>query len=208
MDRPRTGPAVLIRGLGWDIGLPVAAYYALHLLGASDWVALLAGSLAAGVRILWMAVRDRTWNLFATVMISIFGIGLALAFIGGDPRFLLLKGSILTGTIALCFLVSTALGRPLTLAATQSWNPDQAAAIAGEYRTNPAVRRGHRTSSLVWGFGLLAEAIIRIPLIYLLPISVMVGLSTVLTVAAFLLLTSWNVRYIRRRRAAAATVAA
>jgi len=32
----------LLRGLAWDVGLPVATYYALHLLGVSDWVALLA----------------------------------------------------------------------------------------------------------------------------------------------------------------------
>ena len=34
----------LLRGLAWDVGLPVATYYALHLLGVSDWVALLAST--------------------------------------------------------------------------------------------------------------------------------------------------------------------
>jgi hypothetical protein len=204
MDTPRTGPTTLLRNLGWDIGVPVVTYYALHFLGASDWMALLAGSLAAGVRIVWPALRDRTLNLFAAVMLGTFLIGLALAFVSGDPRFLLLKGSVVTGSIALGFLVSTALGRPLTLAASQAWNPDHAAAIAAEHRTDPRVRRGHRTCSLVWGFGLLAEALIRIPLIYLLPISVMVGLSTVLMVAAFVLLTGWTVGYLRRHRSTAA----
>jgi hypothetical protein len=204
-DLPRTGPATLLRNLGWDVGLPVVTYYALHFLGASDWMALLAGSLAAGTRIVWPAVRDRTLNLFASVMLATFLIGLALAFVSGDPRFLLLKGSIVTGSIALGFLVSTALGRPLTLAASQAWNPAHAAAIAAEYRDDPRVRRGHRTCSLVWGCGLLAEALIRIPLIYLLPISVMVGLSTALTVTAFVLLTAWMIGYLRRHRARGAS---
>ena len=31
------GPLVMLRGLALDVGLPVLAYYVLHLLGASDW---------------------------------------------------------------------------------------------------------------------------------------------------------------------------
>jgi hypothetical protein len=50
------------------------------------------------VRIGWAAVRDRSLNLFATVMLLVFGIGLALAFMSGDARFLLLKGSIVTAS--------------------------------------------------------------------------------------------------------------
>ena len=40
-----------LRGLAWDVGLPVVTYYALHLLGATDWVALLASALVAGLRL-------------------------------------------------------------------------------------------------------------------------------------------------------------
>ena len=83
-------------------------------------MALLAGTLAAGVRIVWVAARDRTWNAFATVMLVSFLVGLGLALVSGDPRFLLLKDSVLTGTIGICFLVSTAVGRPLTLAAARA----------------------------------------------------------------------------------------
>jgi hypothetical protein len=203
METPHTGLATMIRGLGWDIGLPLVAYYALHFAGVSDWVALLAGTVAAGLRIVVVALRDRSWNLFATVILVSFAIGLALAFAAGDPRFLLLKSSFVTGSVALCFLVTTAIGRPLTLAASQMWNPDHAEAIAASYETDPRVRRGHRICSLVWGFGLLAEALIRVPLIYLLPVSVMAALSEAMAVAAFGLLIVWTLRYIRRLRAAA-----
>jgi len=40
----------MIRGLAWDVGLPLSAYYLLHLVGATDWVALLAGTLARVLR--------------------------------------------------------------------------------------------------------------------------------------------------------------
>jgi hypothetical protein len=192
---------VMLRGLGWDVGLPVLVYYVLHLLGASDWVALLASTLAAGARTVWTAVRQRTLNPFATLMLLVFGLGLAFALISGDPRFLLLKASVATTAVGLAFLVAAARGRrPLTLAAQQSWTPDQAAELAEQYRTDPEVRRWHRLVSTVWGVGLIVEAVLRVPLVYLLPVSVMVGVSATMAVLTFGGLTLWTVRYAARAR--------
>jgi hypothetical protein len=81
------------------------------------------------------------------------------------------------------------------LAAEQSWTPSRAREIAEEYLTDPQVRRGHRVSSTVWGTVLLAEAAVRVPLVYLLPINVMVGLSTALLVITIGGLITWNARY-------------
>jgi hypothetical protein len=49
---------MMVRGLAWDVGLPVVTYYALHLFGVSDWVALLASTLVAAARIGWVAIRS------------------------------------------------------------------------------------------------------------------------------------------------------
>jgi hypothetical protein len=188
---------MVARGLAWDVGLPVVTYYALHLLGVSNWVALLASTSVAAARI----VRDRSLNPFAAVMLIVFGLGLLLSFVSGDPRFLLVKESFVTGAIGLTFLVTAAVGRrPLTLAAQQSWEPADAAELMREYRANPRVRRGHRFSSTVWGAVLLAEAAIRVPLVYLLPIDVMVGVSTAMMVAVIAGLVVWNARWVARAR--------
>ena len=40
----------------------------------------------------------------------------------------------------------------------------------------------YTVSSAVWGTGLLVEAAVRVPLVYLLPISVMVGVSEAMMV--------------------------
>src|SRR5690242_7845016 len=95
------GPLTMLRGLALDVGLPVLAYYALHLLGASDWVALLAASAIAAVRVVWSAVRARTLNVFATVMLAVYGAGFLMAFVTGDPRTLLLRNSLITGTVGI-----------------------------------------------------------------------------------------------------------
>jgi hypothetical protein len=192
----------MLRGMAWDVALPVTTYYALHLLGASDWLALLASTLVAGVRIVWGAVRQRALNPFATVMLLVFGIGLLLTFVSGDPRFLLVKESFVTGAVGLTFLVTGLRGRrPLTLAAQQSWNPGEADELAEEYRTDVDVRRGHRFVSTVWGVVLIIEAALRVPLVYLIPPSVMVGVSTGMAIAAFGGLTIWTMRYTARAQA-------
>jgi hypothetical protein len=179
-------------GLLWDVGAPLVAYYALRLLGASEWVALLVATLAAGVRLVWVAVRARQVTWFAAVMLAVFGLGLALAFVGGDARFLLVKDSFGTALVGLVFLASLLGGKPLTLSAFQTSQPWKAREMEEFYRTIPPVRHTFRLSAVVWGVGLLLEAIVRIPLIYLLPIDVMVGVSTAMMVAVIVGLSLWN----------------
>ena len=122
-------------------------------------MALLASTVVAGLRVILVAVRQRTLNPFATVMLLVFGIGLLLTFVSGNPRFLLVKESFVTGGVGLTFLITAWHGRrPLTLAAQQSWQPQRAAELAAAYRDDPDVRRGYRFVSTVWGVGLLLEA--------------------------------------------------
>jgi hypothetical protein len=197
-DVEQLSARAMLRGLGWDVGVPLVGYYALHLLGVADWPALLVATALAGVRIVWVAVRERSLNLFASVMLVVFGLGLLLALVSGDARFLLLKNSIVTGAVGLVFLATVLWGTPLSLAASQSFQPARRAEIRHDYDMDPLVRRGHRVSSSVWGVVLLLESLIRIPLVYLLPISVMVGLGEAMTVVAFAGLITWNLWYVRR----------
>ena len=194
----------MLRGLGWDVGLPPVGYYALHAR------ALLTATGLAAVRIVWVAVRERSLNLFATVMLVVFGIGVLLALVSGDARFLLLKNSIVTGAVGLVFLATVLWGGPLSLAASQSFQPERREQLRHEYDTDPLVRHGHRLSSTVWGVVLLVEALVRVPLVYTLPVSVMVGVGEAMSIAAFAGLISWNLWYVRRvtaREAAARAVA-
>ncbi|MEV6342067.1 VC0807 family protein [Actinoplanes sp. NPDC051851] len=191
------GMTAMIRSLAYDLGLPVITYYGLHALGASDSAALFAGTIAAGLRLAWSAIRTRTLNHFSSIMAAVFGVGLLFTLLTGDPRFLLIKHSVMSAVIGILFVVTALRGsKPLTLSAQQSFAPAKAAELAQAYATTPRIRHGHRVASLVWGAGLLTEAALRIVLVYLLPVSVMVGLSTILTITTFTLLIAWNARYI------------
>jgi hypothetical protein len=188
----RFGPLV---GLAWDVGLPLVGYYGMHALGASDGTALLVATGLAGVRLLWVFARSRRVTWFGVVMLAVFGIGLVLAVVGGDPRFILLKDSFTTGGVGIVFLLSLLAARPLTFAALQSWQPAKAVELDAMWDDEPGVRRTFRISAIVWGVGLLLEAGLRVPLIYVLPIDVAVGASTGMQIVAFTALGVWNAVY-------------
>lgn len=185
-------------GLLLDVAFPVATYYALHLLGATDWVALLAAAAAAVLRILVVAVRHRRLNQFALIMLIVYGLGVLLAFATGDPRTLLLRNSLITACIGAVFLITGAGRRPLTLTALQSFAPARAEALARQFAHDPAARRGFRLAAVVWGCGLIGEALARIPLVYVLPLPVAVAATEALLLLTIAALAVWTAWYLRR----------
>lgn len=206
MSKP-TGTGAIIVSLVWDVGLSLGAYFAAKWLGADDYVALIAGSGAALLRVLYVAVRMRKFDLFAGVMLVVFGLGFLTSFLTGDARFLLLKESIGTGVAAAAFLVSCAFGRPLLYHAAARLQGDAAAADE-KWRTVPAFRRNLRVMTLTWGAALLVDAVVRIPLIYLLPVEAAVTVSSVLFIASLVLPALWSGWFIKRAQAAAPVAAA
>jgi hypothetical protein len=193
-----SGSRVTLAGLAYDVGAPLVGYYTLHGFGASDRGALLTAAAAAGARLVWVAARTRHITWFAAVMLAVFGAGTALTFTGGDPRVLLLKDSATTAMIGAVFLISLFSERPLTLSAAQTTRPTQAQRLAELYRGEPAARRAFRVSALGWGIGLLGEAVLRAPLVYLLPVDLMMGLSTAMMIVTMAGLATWNAAYITR----------
>jgi intracellular septation protein A len=209
MNKQPPGPVAIMLSLLWDVGLALAAYFVAHWLGASDYVALLAGSVVALLRVVYVAVRSRTFDVFAAVMLGVFLVGLGLSFLTGDAKFLLVKESFATGIAGLAFLVSCFVGRPLIYhAALRTKEGDQAAIAEFEdkWANLPQFRRNFRIMSAVWGGGLLADAILRIPLVLALETSAAVTASTALFVAAMVLMSFWNAWFIKRVQARATLV--
>lgn len=200
------GVVTILRSLLVDVGVPALAYFVAHWLGASDFVALLSGSLIALLRTLFVAVKDRKFQLFSAVMVGVFTVGLVLSFVTGDPRFLLVKESAGTGVAGLAFLISCVLGKPLVYYAALRMQPAKEAEFAQMWETRPEFRKTFVVMSLVWGVGLLFEALLRIPLVFLLPIEVMVTVSTVMIIVAFVVLAVWTKWYAARRQARFADV--
>ncbi|HZZ45349.1 MAG TPA: VC0807 family protein [Pseudonocardia sp.] len=195
------GRARLVRSLFIEVGLPVVGYYGARLVGLGDYAALLVATVLSGARLAWVALRDRKLDPFALFMLVLFGAGLALTFVTGDARLLLVK-DVATGALAgLLFLGSALIGRPLTFYAAIRF---AGAAHADRIRAgwaHPLARRAFTRMTVVWGLGLLVDAAVRIAVIYLLPIDVAVGVSTVLMVITFGALIAWTGPATRRLRA-------
>jgi hypothetical protein len=199
----RRGMRTMLIGLLLDVGLPIIAYYGLRFFGFDEYISLLAGSLVAGARTLYIAVKARKLDAFAVFMLVTFTFGLAMTFVTGDPRFLLVKDSFGTCLVGLIFLVTAFVGKPVVYYAARRFigaTPEKAAMLDQRYAEEPRFRQGFRTMSLVWAGGLLVEAAIRIPLIYLLPVDVMAGLSQLFSIGFIALLFLWTMRFIRARR--------
>jgi hypothetical protein len=194
-----------------DVVPPVATYYVLHAAGVNDWLALLGGALASGALLVAEAVRSRRLDVFSGFMLGIFGIGLIGALLFDDPRLMVLKASLMSGLIGAAFLLSCLIGKPLTYLAYRkalSGDPAAAADLEAKYEEIPRARNLMRAMSMIWGVGLLAEAVVRAVLAYQLPVSTMVGLSTVLTVGTIALLLVITVQVAKRARQEPVPVAA
>ncbi|WP_197523243.1 VC0807 family protein [Actinokineospora pegani] len=179
--------------LAWDVGAPLAAYYGLRLAGADERWALLAGALLAAGRLAWTAARRRQVDGVAGLLATILAVSLLLSFVTGDVRTLLLKDSAATAAAGLVLLLSRT---PLVLTAVRATStPSKRAEIDRLHAESPGFRRALIRVSKVWGLGLLADAVVRLPLVYLLPVDWVPVASLVLLLAVITALCVWTAWY-------------
>lgn len=197
-----------VRALVLDVGAPVVVYYPLRAFGVSTLVALAVAGGVAVLRVAYVGVRHRRFDGVAALMAGVFGIGLVLTLITGDPRVMLAKDSVVTGAAGLVFLGSCLIRRPIMYALIKRILPGSRRAEAEErWRTEPGYRRTLTLMSAVWGGILLTEAVVRVVLVYSLPVDVMFGFSQVIQFAAIGLAIVWTAMYggrLKRRAALAA----
>jgi hypothetical protein len=197
----------VIVGLLWDVGLPTVVFYACRALGVDALLALTAGGLAALIRVACVAAFRRRLDGLATLVSASFLLLLVVSLLTGDPRILLARESIVSGATGLLLVGSCMIGRPVLYAAARRLNAGKGELVAQwdeRWRTEPSFRRHFVLLSAVLGGVLLTESIVRLVLIYLLPIEVMAGVSTALHVGTIALLVGWALRYRGRRQHAVA----
>ncbi len=198
----QNNPAVrsMVRMLFYDVGLSVIAYFVAEMLGADTYVALLTGTLVAGVRMAWVGLRERRLDPFALFLVILFGAGLVLSFLTGDARFLLAKDCATTFTAGLVFVGSCIIRRPLAFYAAQRFargSGEEGAARFAAFAQMPEFRARWYRVSLVWGIGLLIDAALRITVAYTLPIKTAANICQILMIVVLALLTLWTVRSAR-----------
>lgn len=200
----RLNPALraMVTTLFYDVGLSVIAYFVAELLGASNYVSLLAGTVVSGLRVLWVALRQHRLDPFALFLLALFGAGLAVSFATGDARFILAKDAAGSCTAGLVFLGSCIVKRPIAYYAAQRFARSAGSAQHEEFqataRSDLMRARWYRVS-LVWGIALLLDVSLRVAAIYLLPIGLAANLSQVLMVTVYTLLMLWTIFSAKRQ---------
>jgi hypothetical protein len=165
---------------------------------------------ASAPPILWSAAEfARKRRIDAMSALVIAGIALSLlAFLGGGSvRFLQLRENLVTGLIALAFLGSAAIGRPLIYQLALASQRRRSKTEADHFETlheKPGFRRSMMTMTLVWGFGLLFQTAAACLLVFQVPIATYLILSPILGYGTMGLLALWNVWYVRRKKRAGA----
>lgn len=172
--------------------VPVALYYGLRAVGASVYLALLAGAVVPAVTTAAGVIRSRTIDRLGAFMLSTLLLGVGVALIAGSPRFLLAKEGWVTAAVGVWFVLSARGPRPLSFvfarAMLEGRPPFTDQPWDELWERSPAFRRGWRTSSLIWGIGSLADAAGRVVLAYTLPVDVVPALTPVMFVVSFVAL--------------------
>jgi intracellular septation protein A len=168
-----------------------------------DVNALLASSAPP---ILWSVVecaRHRRIDALSALVLA--GIALSiLAFLGGGSvRFLQFREKIVTVLIALVFLGSAALGRPLMYEIIRAFlarTRDPELRRVESLRDNSFFRRVTTIMTLVWGAGLFADAAVSAALLFVLPIRAYLVVNPILGYATIGGLTLWNIWFGKKAR--------
>jgi hypothetical protein len=175
-----------------DIGAPIAVYYLLHAAGVSNLVALCAGAVPPALSGAWtLAVRRRADPIVLLVLTTL-AASVCASVIAHSPRFLLAKEGLITGVWAAWFLASTGTRSPAAFTLARPFMEGRRVFAAGSWdqlwQNSAPFRRIWRTSTVIWGMALLADAVLRAIMAYTLPVSVVPGLGGALWPVTFVLI--------------------
>ncbi|WP_299051228.1 VC0807 family protein [uncultured Nocardioides sp.] len=198
----RPGWVGTLLGVGQNVVLPIAAYLVLVGLGwAPVWA--LAGSAAVSVVVLGVEWRrTRRVDALGGLVLLRFVLSLALAWLTGDARVLLVKDSAITAVIALVGLASLRWERPAVARIRADLSGDREAFDA-ELARRGDLRALHRRLTVVWAVGLLAEAATSTTVALLAPITVAVVVTNLTGPAVIVGLVALTELRARRHRAPA-----
>jgi len=169
----------LLPELVFNFLLPWLAYrWALPQWG--ETTALMVSSLPP---IVWSGVellRFRRVDALSLLVVGGIALSLLVMLLGGSPRVLLMRESLLSGLFGVVFLLSLLAARPLVyhlaLATVARESVDGQARFIRRWQ-EPAFRRGIRQMTLLWGAGLTLETTIRCCMIWQLPVETFLLLS-------------------------------
>jgi hypothetical protein len=144
--------------------LPWLAYrFTLPHLGETG--ALIASAVPPIVWSLIELVRFRRVDALSVMVVAGIVLSVAAMALGGSPRMLLLRESLVSGAVGVVFLLSLPMRRPLIFYLARATVAREMEGGAERFETlwreRPGLVSGMRFMTLVWGIGLTGETALR-----------------------------------------------
>ncbi|MEU3984641.1 VC0807 family protein [Streptomyces sp. NPDC026672] len=171
-----------------DIALPVGLFYLLRELGLGETAALLLSGVVPAVHTLYSVLRRRKVDALGVFTLTLLVVSAAASLLTADPRIILARGSLLTALAGLWLLVTLFTARPFTYQALRSLLPGRSERLETLWTGDHSFRRLWRVLTVVWGTGLLVDAVIRLIMAYTLPVDSVPALDAVLYAVTWIVL--------------------
>ena len=182
--------------------VPLAVFYLVRPHVGSDATALALAGIPAAMWVTTQWIRRRTLDPIGAIVLSGFAVGLAVSYaLGGNAFVLKVRDSAFTLFFGVGSLVTAKFGqRPLTFyvgRALTAGSDTHRAKLYNELWEVPPARATFRIINLVWGVGLVGDAVARVLLAANLSTKTFVAVSPVIGlvfIGGMSVCTFWIVR--------------
>jgi hypothetical protein len=198
----------VIISLIWNIVLnatiPLACYFFVkRFVSPSELTALIAATAFPVLKSVYDLIRSRELDPVAVLVLLGIVTSILALFLRGDPRILLIRESFITGAFGVACLISLAFPRPIMFYFARFFmagkDPQRREAFNASLH-DPAVLRGHRLVTLVWGLVYAGEFLVRIIMVYSLSVAVVLFVSPFISGLATIFTIIWTFRYAKKMR--------
>lgn len=210
-QRPNILPVMLEFAI--DAGIPTGCYWlSMAYISHSEVVALIVASIFPMLKSSYGLLLKRQLDPLSVAILFGLVFGVAMLFLGGGPKLLLVRESLFTGAFGLVCLASLLFRsrRPLMFFFGRFFaagSDPVRRARWDQLWQYPGFRRVQRVITLVWGLVFVGEFTLRIVLIYTVSPATVLAVSPVALGTATLLTMLWTFSYAARSRKAHAASA-
>jgi hypothetical protein len=199
----------------FDIAGPLVAYQVLRSHGMSEVSALVLSGIFPALGVVLAVVRHHRLDAIGALVLIGIAVGTVLGLASGNPRLVLVEGSVPTGIFGLVCLGSLWTSRPLMYRfAVEFIGPEtpKGRDFAGRWQY-AGFRRVFTVMTVVWGVAYLIEAAARVVIIEITSATTALTVSKIMPYAVAGVLVAWMTVYGQRakrkaERAATARAAA
>ncbi|MFI9568997.1 VC0807 family protein [Streptomyces rishiriensis] len=171
-----------------DIVLPVGLYYLLRAGGVGEITALLLSGSAPALHTLHSAIRHRRLDAIGAFTLVLLAVSAVASLVTAEPRIALARNGLFTALAGIWLLVTLFTGRPFTYQALRSLLPGKTPTLERLWESDASFRRVWRGLTVLWGVGLLCDALLRIVMAFALPVDSVPALDGVLYAVSWILL--------------------